>query len=183
MTPHNYLRQAIPFIKENMHKWNVTPEYAESAMTILDESAKSVKFVMPDDGVIFDNQLRGLPEIIKLPYSQIVIEYCCHSPGGRAATHFGEENTITTKKRIVYAEQSGDNIRVAAIVFSETPKGNYWQVLPYAAELVPKKNVLPWEVNDPKTPDTYKIDAVVGQYYDIGGMAKKLHGDDWDEHA
>ena len=193
MTPHNYLRQAVPYIKDNIHKWDVTPQYVNSAMQILDEATKAVKFVLPDDGVIFDNQLRGLPEIIKLPYEQIVIEYYCTTPGGRAVTHFGQENTIATRKRIVYAEQSGENIVVAAIVFSETPKGNYWQVLPYSAEMIPKNHVLPWEImnNDPqkdelykqKNPGAYKVEPVLGRYYDIGGMAKKLHGEEWDEHA
>lgn len=186
MTPHNYLRQAIPAIKENIHQMDVTLEYVNKSLALLDEAQKAVKFVLPENGVIFDNKLKGLPDVIRLPYDEIVIEYCCSVEGGRAANHFGNDQTIPVRKRIVYAQQMGDNIEVAAIVCSETPIGDRWHLLPYVSEIIPRTNVADSEiVNNDMTDDQgdYKVEKVVGAYYDIGGMAKKIHGQNWAEHA
>lgn len=193
MTPHNYLRQAIPAIKEIIHRLDATPGFISKSLELLEEAQRAVKFVLPDNGVIFDNQLRGLPDILKLPYNEIVIEYCCSNSGGRVANHFGEDQTTPVRKRIVYAQQDGENIQVASIVCLETPMGDRWQVLPYVAEMIPRSNVCDSEIINTdeikdeqykkKNPDSYKVDKVVGTHYDIGGMAKKCHGDDWHEHA
>ena len=185
MIAHNYLRQAIPAIKENIHKWDVTPEYLSKSLMLLDEAQKSVKFVLPENGVIFDNKLQGLPDVLNLPYKEIVIEYHCSNPDGRASDYFGKESTLNVKKRIVYAQQDGDNIQVAAIVFSESDNGGFWQVLPYIAEIIPRSNISSSEiVNDKEDmPNSYAVEKVVGTYYDLGGMAKKCHGENWEEHA
>ena len=193
MTPHNYLRQAIPAIKEIIHRLDATPGFISKSLELLEEAQKAVKFVLPDNGVIFDNQLRGLPDILKLPYNEIVIEYFCSNSGGRSVDNFGENQTTPVRKRIVYAQQEGDNIVVASIVCFETSVGDRWQVLPYVAELIPRSKISDSEILDnaelndeeylKKYPETHKVDKVVGTYYDLGGMAKKCHGDDWQEHA
>lgn len=185
MTPHNYVRQAIPYIKEVIHKLDVTPEYLSKSLLLMDEIQKAVKFVLPDNGVIFDNKLQGLPDILKLPYNEVVLEYCCTNEDGRATQHFGKENTVTVRKRIVYAQQEGDNIQVLAVVFTESKDGNYWQVLPYIAEIMPRNNVCSKDIvnNENDIPNSWEVEKVVGTYYDLGGLAKKIHGDRWEEHA
>lgn len=187
MTPHNYLRQAIPSIKESINRMDVTPAYVSKSLELLDEAQKAIKFVLPENGVIFDNKLRGLPDQLRLPYKEIVIEYFCSNTLGRATNHFGEDKTIPVKKRIVYAQQEGENIQVAAIVCSTLPEGDWWHVLPYVVEIIPRSNVSDSEIVEEDEADqienTYKVDKVVGAYYDIGGVAKKYHGENWQEHA
>ena len=87
---------------------------------------------------------------------------------------------------MVYAQQMGDAIEIAAIVCSETPEGERWHMLPYVSEMIPRTNVADSEISNLKemeNSDNYKVDKVVGAYYDIGGMAQKIHGNDWEEHA
>ena len=186
MTPYNYLRQAIPAIKETIYQMNATLEYVNKTFALLDEAQKAVKFILPKNGVIFDNKLKGLPDVIRLPYDEIVIEYCCSVEGGRAANHFGNDQTIPARKRIVYAQQMGESIEVAAVVCSVTPFGDRWHLLPYVSEIIPRTNVGDAEIVNldmREHKDDYKVEKVVGAYYDIGGMAQKVHGDDWAEHA
>ena len=77
MQTYNYLRKAtraIPEIIEANQEF-LTQAYSVQALQLLQEAQKAVKFVLPDNGRIFDSKFKGLPSILKLPYPEILIEY------------------------------------------------------------------------------------------------------------
>jgi hypothetical protein len=64
--PLNYLRAVRQAFGES------DQEYIQIA---LDWATDAPKFMLPPGGVIFDGRLRGLPDIVRLPYQAIVVEH------------------------------------------------------------------------------------------------------------
>jgi len=184
--PLDYLRKAIPALAK-LHKEleKKEPEYVKHCRDVLQAARKAVKFVMPPNGQIFDSELAGLPDVVKLPYSSIVVEYECPNPGGMASSVFGVDKTEPARKRIVYAEQVENNIYVASIVAFQSYGVDHWQVQPYISIMVPKADVPDDSVVDdmPELSGKKLVDQVRVQFIDIGGVAEKRFGKDWERHA
>lgn len=187
MQPYNFLRKAIRAISENIdvNQRFFTSDYATQALQLLNAAQRAVKFVLPDNGRIFDSKFKGLPSILKLPYPAILIEYRCTASGGLAEELFGSIATESAPKRIVYAEQMDNGILVAAAVAYEKDGKDLWQVMPYYAEILSDQNIAGDEVihNAPEGLNHEKIQGVYTRFSDMGGMAKKMFGDAWENHA
>lgn len=187
MQTYNYLRKAIRVIPEiiEANQEFLTQAYSVQALQLLNEAQKAVKFVLPENGRIFDSKFNGLPSILKLPYPEILIEYQCTANGGLAEELFGGVATESAPKRIVYAEQMDTGILVAAIVAYKKNGNDLWQVLPYYAEILNDQNIASDEVihNAPEGLSHEKIQGVYMRLSDMGGMARKMFADDWENHA
>ena len=184
----DYLRKAVPSVKETLVNFADDPEYVAHARDVLQAAQRAVKFVLPENGRIFDTDFRGLPDVIRLPYQFLIVEYEATATSGLVDEVYGVENTRVARKRIVYAEQMEDSIMVASIIaFNEDGVDN-WQVQPYFCEVI-SKSVL----NDPVEHDDwgkinelefYKtLDQIVMRFHDMGHVARDQFGDDWERRA
>ena len=187
MKSHDFLRKAIRSVAENFEKNQkyFTEDYVVKSMQLLHGAQKSVKFVMPTDGKIFDTNLSGLTSEHRLPFDRVLIEYECLAPGGMSSQAFGEEKTKAARKRIVYAEQHEKTIIVVSIVAFQTSFGeDHWTVQPYISEIIPSELVKDVLVED-ATPymGTKRIEQFRVAEYDLGGQAEKTFGSRWSEHA
>jgi hypothetical protein len=183
--PLDYLRKAAPFLAQLHKKLEAKqPQYVAHACDVVQAARRAVKFVMPPNGQIFDTKLEGLPDIVKLPFDFIIIEYECPNDGGLATKVFGEESTQPARKRIVYAEQQEGRIIVASIVAFQDRGLDFWQVQPYFACLIPKDD-LPSDVVVDDMPGIRgkAVDQVRVQFVDMGGAAEQYFGEDWERHA
>ena len=135
MIPLNYLRKAteelrrdwIPAIK------SAAPADAETCELVLQVAAASPKFILPRGARILDGSLRGLPEELRLPFPQIVIEYQAAPGIGTAEKEHGSENCGSFPKRIVLAIEREDVIYVYCLAQTSDERGEFWLMLPYFA--------------------------------------------------
>lgn len=187
MQAYNFLRKAIRAISESLEKNQgyLTSDYVVQSAQFLHAAKRAVKFVLPDNGRIFDSKFKGLPSILKLPYPEVLIEYRCTASGGLAEELFGRIATEAAPKRIVYATQMDGGILVAAAVAYEKDGVDLWHVLPYYAEILNDQNISGNEViqNPPEGLNHGKITGVYSRFSDMGGMSKKMFGDAWENHA
>lgn len=187
MQPLGYLRKAETECKKVLERLApIMPQYAKEAQDVLDNAKQAVKFVMPENGKIFDSGFKALPETLNLPFPKIVIEYECLAEGGVAEQVFGKIATTPANKRIVYAEQQDQVILVVSIVAFRLPTGGEeWQIQPYYAGLMTNDMVQPFEEvkRPPELAVGNHIKNVYTKFVDIGGMAKRIHGDSWEENA
>jgi len=183
----NYLRQAskqLPLIFELIKKQSSEhDEYVSHANWSLQKCKDAVKFILPEGGQIFDTKLRGLPEIIKLPYPKIMIEYEIKRSGGIAEQIFGKETTGISRKRIVLAEEVWDKIIVTSIIAFQKNNLDSWVVQPYNAAISSKESHDYVHLRSILNIDGPVVENVVVQYKDMGGRAFDLFGDDWERHA
>lgn len=187
MQPLGYLRRADVECRSILKKLDpIMPQYAQQARDLLDNAKQAVKFVMPVNGKIFDSHFKGLPEKLNLPFPKIIIEYECVAEGGIAEQVFGKKATTPANKRIIYAEQQDKVIMVTSIVaFRMATGGEEWQVQPYYAGLMTDEMVQPFEEvkRPPEAAIGNHINNVYTKFVDMGGMAKRVHGDTWEENA
>lgn len=187
MQPLGYLRKADAECRKLLEiMLPIAPQYAQEAQDILENAKQAVKFLMPENGKIFDSHFKALPEKLHLPFPKIVIEYQCLAEGGVAEEVFGKKATTPAKKRIIYAEQQGGVIMVVSIVaFCLSTGGESWQVQPYYAGIMTNEMVQPFEeVKKPPEAALGKdIKNVFTKFIDMGGMAKRAHGDTWEQNA
>ncbi len=110
ITAKNYAAQAIKSILAKILKY----KDAEIFLSQVGFIANAVKFVMPDGGTIFDDNLKGIRgQYAKLPYNNITVEY---------ATQF--EGKLL--KTLVLAEQQDENINVSSFFAI----GDSWEPCP-----------------------------------------------------
>jgi hypothetical protein len=187
MQSHDFLRKAICAIPEFIEKNQefLPTDYCVQVMQLLGEAKKAVKFVLPENGRIFDTKFKALPSSLKLPFPSVLIEYRCTAEGGVAEELFGGIATAPAPKRIVYAEQMDNGILVASAIAYKRDDGDLWQVMPYYAEILSDQNISGNEVinSPPEGLDHEKISGVYTRYSDMGGMAKKMFADTWEDHA
>lgn len=184
--PLNYLRKAIPALKErNKRMVKDHPEFVEQVEQILKAAQESVKFVLPTNGRIFETEFKGLPEKLKLPFEQIVIEYEVDHTTSISDEVFGPSVTRPARKRIVCAGQKDESIFLVSIVAFNEYGQDIWQVQPYWVEILPAGLVPDGaDVNDvPQLQHHGVIDNLRVCLYDMGGMAQKVYADDWERHA
>lgn len=134
----NYFRDALKHFKKD-GKGSLVPDIA----TVLDRGEKAQKFILPNFGRIFDDQLRALPNELKLPYPIVVLEYLARSDDGEkrngyAETLMGEDRTEIHGQRIIIATQtSDDEIIINCISFVD--RLNEWFFQPFQLVLYAKK--------------------------------------------
>lgn len=189
MIPLNYLRNAIPdALKSAAYYRKETPEYSDKVHQILHEAKSAPKFVMPDNGKIFDDQLRGLQDDFRLPFSSIVIEYVCNLEGGLVEDKFGSDATHAAPERIIYAQQTKENsILVASVICIHARGHKFWTVQPFVAEIIPCAFLSDADTArvryDSFFSGSKRINQAACTMHDLGGRAFKDFGSKWEEHA
>lgn len=136
MKPLNYLRHAteelrgewIPSIEPS------APETAKICRDVLEQCAGAVKFLLPEGGRILKDGLKGLRGLdeIHLPFREIVIEYASISGQlGLVERLIGEDNSVVSPKRIIYAWELDGKIHIHSIVQLVTKNGDrVWVMQP-----------------------------------------------------
>jgi len=185
--PLNFLRKAGQSLDSLLPRMNLPDTYKQTARRVIDLANASEKFVIPINGRIFDDGLRGLPAEFKLPFESVVIEYQCKANGGLVEEYFGSTKTNEARNRIVVAYQDGDQIIVFSLIFSFIGEGVVdWYMQPYYSTLSIASDVHKELVKDDELLSSLKvtqIESVVVQQSDIGGVARSSHGEDWETHA
>ena len=174
MNPLNYLRQATACISKTLPTIAETaPEYASKAKQLLAECAKSRKFLLPEGGRIFDDNLRGLPDVLRLPFPQIVIEYRASQGESVAEQMFGEEGTHPVPKRVIYAQEVDGWIDVVCIC--GTDDGD-WYLLPWFVALKKKEEgeIVGDSDLSGKVSNSVPIPSVVTQFFLFGEIGKDV---------
>lgn len=184
--PFGYLRKAKEAWAQNLtvQKKN-NFQYALEASLFFVHAKNAVKFVLPENGRIFDTKFKALPTSLNLPYEKIVIEYFCDASGGLAEQVFGGLATVSAPKRIVYAEQTSKGIIVESAVAFRIQGKDQWQVLPFVAQILCDEHLKIGEsISKPiEAADNEIIKGVYTKFADMGGKAEQMFADDWEKHA
>lgn len=178
----NYLRQATSRLLDDLPKLSFEfPEYAGKALRILSEAAQAKKFVLPKGGRIFDTELRALPDEIRLPFPQIVVEYEAGDATGAAEQVFGKSDTHSVPKRIAYAQESDDGW-IDIVVMCGSRDGN-WTMLPYVASVQRYDGSFPRVAQPEITSKTNAkvVDSLVTVMHKLGDAADRI--DRWELRA
>lgn len=125
--PLNFLRQAA----ESFNKANVSSELGALQQALLGMTMhKHVpKFVLPEGGRIFNDELKGLPEKLRLPFPVVVIEY---KVSGESVD--SQQQVLNSFKRIAVAKEGENDIIEVFSIFHETDSDS-WFVVPASAIL------------------------------------------------
>lgn len=121
----NFFRQAAPWLEHiGQRLEGQYPKYAQTARALLHDAPATVKFVLPDDGLIFDDGFKGVPDDFRLPYPAILLEfYCTYKETGQKG------------KVIVYAYQRDKSILILCLENSPGKDGKErWNLMPFVAE-------------------------------------------------
>lgn len=127
ITAKNYAAQAIKSLDE-IAKVS-SPYIQELHKHVCEEIERSVHFAMPDDGTIFDDDLRGLKDVEKfrLPFQSITIEYFSHQK------FIDKSNTLSAPKRLIIAQEIENEDKTISIQFCVAcyfPHTMCWNILP-----------------------------------------------------
>ena len=182
----NYLRKAAESLS---WKWagifkKEFPLDVSHCALILKTAKESQKFILPQGGRIFDDNFRGLPDELRLPFPSIMIEY-------RASTFANGivdqlfDNTIPATKRIVVAVQNGVWINIYSIHSSVLNVEEVWTMQPWFAEI--SKEFTGKTENPPEMiAGMINADTVQGVAVDLhptGTMADAKYGPGWRKNA
>ena len=181
--PLNYLRSALPYLREIWLPL-LSRQYPEEAHVIgelLEQAQKAVKFVLPVGGRIFNDKGKGLPEVPRLPFPLLAIEYRAASGDGIVGDVFGKDKTMVARKRIVLASQQEDRINVWGIVGGIPDHPEMWVITPYYATVIPTDEQL-HEVPEIRLGliDNNGVYPHIGiELHAIGRLAKLYAGAEW----
>lgn len=142
----NYFRDAFGYFKRKM----VIPG-TDGLANAMQSAIKAHKFVLPEGGRVLDNDLRALPDIVRLPYSTLVLEYACEEdvlrPIAQEAIDKGSDDVeiqfmlkggFRRDKLIVIAMQEDDKDIDVFIIF-HSPLQNNWASPPFECTIPSKK--------------------------------------------
>jgi hypothetical protein len=173
----NFFRQADAFLRKNFlpvvdYKY---PVLKTSYEAILEDATKAQKFILPDGGRIIDDNLKGLPDVLNLPYPVIVIEYEIKntSISSELLDVFGKENITHYGKRIAIASQPEKDgpIAVTSIVHHDDTK--QWVFTSFIHMLT--------NVHDPESAGN-RMDKIGIRITPLNGMQGLLQPD-WEQEA
>lgn len=179
--PYNYLRKASEYLEHSfipaMEMKGANKE-SDTFREILARAKSSQKFILPNSGKIFDDGLKGLPEVLKLPFDSIVIEYSCYGLSGVVETVYGSDSCVKVPKRIVYAEQDEDEIVLFSIIGTQD---GVWMFQPWGCVITINAN---GEVLVASENEAGKvIEGLYTYVFKIGSLAEQAVGIDWETHA
>lgn len=185
MTIHNFLRKAIPELKQELPKLKLlNPDFGSFVERTIKESLAAPKFVLPENGKIFDTQYKGVPDRAKLPFEKIVIEFEVTNEVGIVKKVFEDKYITNASKRIVLAEQFDDDIYVSTIFGFQVHGKDVWQVQSCFAKLRPRINVSEdIEISDFGEEGDGNIENYLIGINDVAGLTEKRLGSDWLKQA
>lgn len=186
MQPLNYLRQAT---EELRRVWipRMKPHFPQDAgicESILAEAPDVPKFMLPKGGRIFNDKLRGLPDELRLPYPEILIEYeASDAKDGLVERIFGADHSASAPKRIVLAQEVEGWIHVHSLVQLRMPEGDVWTMQPYIAAIT-RSDDLPSDTTVPDGVDAKSaIPGLAVVTIPTGTIAPQQIGPEWRENA
>jgi hypothetical protein len=145
----NLVEEATPAIKKVCKKnTHIRPLFAEYGMKLINMANKAPKFLLPQYGRILNDDLKGIPEKLNLPYPEIVIEYLSpfikNESDSPIAKVFGADTEVASTKRIIVARQfpSGE-IELYSIAHYEDKIFTGWGISPWVAILNPTEERVP----------------------------------------
>ena len=180
----NYLREATEELRRVWIPGIERAGYgreAKNCMRVLENAAKAQKFIMPEGGKIFDAKLRGLPDALRLPFPDVVIEYPVATDEAAAAGINVEKGTVvaTAPKRIVYAFQAKDCVSLFSIIeVNGITSGPLWQLQPFAGVICKDEGM---EASN-RFAEEFGETTVPGlrvMFHKTGESTEELHGADW----
>lgn len=175
----NFFRQAAPWLEHLGQRLEAKyPKYAQTARALLHDAPATVKFVLPDDGLIFDDGFKGVPDDFRLPYPAILLEfYCTYKETGQKG------------KVIVYAYQRDKSILILCLENNTGKNGKErWDLMPFVAECMAMgeagelDNAVTMQVLEEKnlTLDTARrIPQAAVRHWDMGPITIDAFGDKW----
>lgn len=179
--PYNYLRKASEYLEHSfIPALEMKGKNKESDVfrKILSRAKVSQKFILPNSGKIFDDGLRGLPEVLKLPFDNIVIEYSCYGLCGVVEAVYGNDTGVKVPKRIIYAEQDEDEIVLFSIIGTQY---GTWAFQPWGCVITQNANSEILRTNEDA--DGKPIEGLYTYVFNIGSLAEQAGGNDWETHA
>jgi hypothetical protein len=146
ITAKNYAAQAEKYIVNNYSKVpKMAEEYSLIEKRFLNPIKNSVHFALPDTGVIFDDEYRGIRgEEVRLPFPSITLEYYFPYGDGKL-----EKDHVWSSKRLILATEytseqvaleypeydfdfgEPDMMWIAVYGASYIPEDNFWGVEPF----------------------------------------------------
>jgi hypothetical protein len=144
--PLNFVRQAYKDIESQIKLWRYQdPRASMEFQRVMDEciDIDTQKFIIPNTGRILDDKLEAIPDVLKLPFEKIVIEYTSISNNiGVVEQYLSKEESESAPKRIIYAEEREGVINLYSIVEYKRPEtGNKWFFMPYYASINSERNI------------------------------------------
>lgn len=144
--PLNFVRQAYKDIESQIRLWGYQDPRASTEFQRVMEECVDIdtqKFIIPNTGRILDDRLEAIPDVLKLPFEKIVIEYTSISDNiGVVEQFLSKEKSESAPKRIIYAEEREGVINLYSIVEYKRPEtGNKWFFMPYYASINCERNI------------------------------------------
>jgi hypothetical protein len=166
---------------------------AATCEIVLAGAQKAPKFILPVGGRIFADKLKGLPDELRLPFPEIVIEYQANVGGeGAVEVVFGDTH-VSAPKRIVYAIQVDDGVKVYSLCLMRTDDipGGLWAMQPYFAVCyrpVCDENVFDvpeWTdgILQARDKNAAVLDRIACSHHPTGSYASKVLGPAWRRNA
>ena len=100
ITAKNYAAQAEKDLRVGFKAMCLEKDFERVTSTFTDEIKNAIHFALPDTGVIFDDEKKGIRgEKVRLPFPKITVEYYCPDIEER------ENDLIWASKRLILAEE------------------------------------------------------------------------------
>ena len=176
--PLNFFRQAYPFLREWYPKLFLKDFPIDTAVCIavLESARLAPKFILPQGGRIFDDKLRGLPDQLRLPFPEIVIEYRgADGVDGIVEQIFNKDKCIPAPKRIIFAKEVDNYICVYSLVGLEN---STWSMAPYVACVYHDDSAIAPPKSE-ELPNNQMIKGIGIKILPTGTKASTLLGSDW----
>jgi len=190
----NYLRKATADLKSRFIPGLRSLGFhhdADACESVIDCANQAVKFVLPDGGRILNDELKGLPEILRLPYPNVIIEYASNENGGGGLVEreLGKVNTTPAPKRIAVAKEVDGGIEIYSIVMAKINSVDCWSMIPFACRIgkidnqktkdLPLKNI-----TNKKNSDIGVVVSDIGVVFKPTGNAGiSQFGSEWERYA
>lgn len=181
--PLNFFRQAAPWLEDVSKNLEFKyPKYAQTARAILHDAPNAVKFVLPDNGIIFDDDFKGVPDDFRLPYPFVLLEFTSVY-----------QDTGQRVKVIVCAYQRDDNILTMCMEGHASDGGKErWTLLPFVGESMALNKVSDLandvvekvlEERNLTIETARRIPQAAIRFWDMGPITTDAFGEDWKPRA
>jgi hypothetical protein len=102
ITAKNYAAQAEKDLRVNFKTMCLKKDFERVTKIFTDEIKNAVHFALPDNGVIFDDEKKGIRgERIRLPFPKITVEYYCPDIEEREK----QSGLVWASKRLILSEE------------------------------------------------------------------------------
>lgn len=143
MNTLNYVRQCVMYFDKtlkdafNSGKFNLNVEAIDNLNELLNVAKKAVKFISPEDGRIFNDNLKGLPDELNLPYPVTAIEFERKPMEEELEYKITGKGDIITKIIAIATQLEKNVIDIKCLAYSQNMME--WIYLPFAVKVSSEK--------------------------------------------